>query len=94
MLLVALGSFLTCASAQRPPAAAKEPSKPTPRLADGKVDFGGKGVWAPIWVQDWADKKWVDEAIDVPFTAWGQEDRKSTRLNSSHIQKSRMPSSA
>ena len=24
----------------------------------------------------------------------GQEDRKSTRLNSSHIQKSRMPSSA
>ena len=25
---------------------------------------------------------------------WRQEDRKSTRLNSSHIQKSRMPSSA
>ena len=25
---------------------------------------------------------------------WGKEDRKSTRLNSSHIQKSRMPSSA
>ena len=29
---------------------------------------------------------------DVPFTHWA--DRKSTRLNSSHIQKSRMPSSA
>ena len=26
--------------------------------------------------------------------AWNAEDRKSTRLNSSHIQKSRMPSSA
>ena len=25
---------------------------------------------------------------------WGKADRKSTRLNSSHIQKSRMPSSA
>ena len=25
---------------------------------------------------------------------WGERDRKSTRLNSSHIQKSRMPSSA
>ena len=28
------------------------------------------------------------------FLAQGQPDRKSTRLNSSHIQKSRMPSSA
>ena len=28
------------------------------------------------------------------YRAAGQEDRKSTRLNSSHIQKSRMPSSA
>ena len=29
-----------------------------------------------------------------PYGAWGELDRKSTRLNSSHIQKSRMPSSA
>ncbi|MBV8729113.1 MAG: hypothetical protein JO336_04825, partial [Acidobacteriia bacterium] len=26
------------------PAKAAEPAKPTPRLPDGKVDFGGKGV--------------------------------------------------
>jgi len=45
----------------------KEPSKPTPRLPDGKVDFGGKGVWAPIWVLDWANPKWVDKAVEVPF---------------------------
>ncbi len=45
--------------------------RPTPRLGDGKVDFGGKGVWAPIWVQDWADTKYVDKAVDVPFTALG-----------------------
>ena len=45
--------------------------QPTPRLADGKVDFGGKGMWAPIWVQDWADPKYVRKAIDVPFTEWG-----------------------
>ena len=32
-------------------------AQPTPRLADGKVDFGGKGVWAPIWVLDWANPK-------------------------------------
>src|SRR3984893_2456492 len=51
--------------------ASREPAKPTPRLADGKVDFGGKGVWAAIWVLDWADKRWVDKAVDVPFTPWG-----------------------
>jgi hypothetical protein len=52
--------------------ASREPAKPTPRLADGKVDFGGKGVWAAIWVLDWADKRWVDRAVDVPFTPWGR----------------------
>jgi len=29
-------------------------AQPTPRLPDGKTDFGGKGVWAPIWVLDWS----------------------------------------
>ena len=48
-----------------------QPPLPTPRLPDGKVDFGGKGAWAPIWVLDWADKKWVNQAIDVPFTPAG-----------------------
>jgi len=46
----------------------KDKAKPAPRLADGKVDLGGKGVWAPIWVLDWSDTKYVDKAIDVPFT--------------------------
>ena len=50
--------------------ASHEPAKPTPRLADGKVDFSGKGVWAAIWVLDWADKRWVDRDVDVPFTPW------------------------
>ena len=34
----------------------------------------------------------ISDAVNVPIIASG--DRKSTRLNSSHIQKSRMPSSA
>jgi hypothetical protein len=45
--------------------------QPTPRLPGGNVDLGGKGVWAPIWVLDWADKKYVEEKIDVPFTPDG-----------------------
>ena len=36
----------------------------------------------------------TDKSYPAPFKVGRQEDRKSTRLNSSHIQKSRMPSSA
>ena len=39
----------------------------------------------------------LDPIIHIPdriFEGYGPKDRKSTRLNSSHIQKSRMPSSA
>ena len=40
----------------------------------------------------------ADEHVNEPATLWleriDEPDRKSTRLNSSHIQKSRMPSSA
>jgi len=49
----------------------KDKAKPAPRLPDGKVDLNGKGVWAPIWVLDWADTKYVDKAVDVPFTPAG-----------------------
>ena len=38
---------------------------------------------------------WAVERSDIPLRSlWYGIDRKSTRLNSSHIQKSRMPSSA
>src|SRR5258708_19985163 len=56
-------------------------AQPTPRLPDGKTDFGGKGVWAPIWVQDWADTKYVDKAVDVPFTPWGLATFQERRAN-------------
>ena len=46
------------------------------------VDFGTRDRWAQIW------------AVEILNPATNQVDRKSTRLNSSHIQKSRMPSSA
>jgi hypothetical protein len=59
------------------------PVKPTPRLANGKVDFGGKGVWAPIWVLDWADKKYVEHTVDVPFTELGLKLYKERRANDS-----------
>src|ERR1700692_1341100 len=72
----------------RPPAqpagaAATKDAQPTPRLPDGKVDFGGKGVWAPIWVLDWANKKWVNQAVDVPFKPEGLELFKERRASNS-----------
>ena len=37
----------------------------------------------------------IKQAVGAYYKrAWDEQDRKSTRLNSSHIQKSRMPSSA
>jgi hypothetical protein len=77
--LIALGAAQEQGSA---PATAPG-AKPTPRLADGKVDFGGKGVWAPIWVLDWADKKYVEKAVDVPFTELGLKLYKERRANDS-----------
>jgi hypothetical protein len=70
-LAFGLLSLALLVSGQAPARSAAPVSKPTPRLVDGKVDFGGKGVWAPIWVQDWADTKYVDKVVDVPFTAAG-----------------------
>ena len=77
MRIIAAASVLSLglaglgAAQEQGSAAAGEPAKPAPRLANGKVDLGGKGVWAPIWVLDWADKKYVEKAVEVPFTELG-----------------------
>jgi hypothetical protein len=70
-------------AAKAAPASDKTATQPTPRLSDGKVDLGGKGVWAPIWVLDWADKKYVEENIDVPMTPAGADLYKERRANNS-----------
>ena len=45
----------------------------------------------PVW--ETADLPSVYEILECPYRDW-ETDRKSTRLNSSHSAKSRMPSSA
>ena len=52
----------------------------------GDFQIGCVMISAPIF---FAEDEWV-----FPPKDWARTDRKSTRLNSSHIQKSRMPSSA
>ena len=65
------------------PSGSKSAAGPAPRLPDGKVDFGGKGVWAPIWVLDWSDQKYVEHAVDVPFTPKGLQLFNERRANES-----------
>ena len=57
-------------------------------IASGALGFGGKGQ--AISLEALVNAEVVEHLEETPLSA----DRKSTRLNSSHIQKSRMPSSA
>ena len=58
-----------------------------------KTDFQSLGLAPPI-TQTMTTYVLGDDLYDESFSIDTQGDRKSTRLNSSHIQKSRMPSSA
>jgi hypothetical protein len=64
-MLAASGS----AFAQRGSAdAAKKPSAPTPRLADGTVDLGGDGIWDQPWITDFGKQLVGDR--EIPFLPW------------------------
>ena len=44
---------------------------PTPHLDDGKVDFGGNGVWSLPWIRNFAVRVVRgDENSSVPFLPW------------------------
>ena len=68
--------------------AAGGPSLMVPRRARAQaIDI--KEVTTPLGI-----KAWLVEDHSVPVLTLSFSDRKSTRLNSSHSQQSRMPSSA
>ena len=63
-------------------------------VADPQISPDGKQI---VFTRRWVDKlndKWESALWLMNADGSKQRDRKSTRLNSSHIQKSRMPSSA
>jgi hypothetical protein len=85
-LLLSTSSFAQegAAAPARRARPAKPPSGPTPRLADGKVDLGNEaGIWKPIWVQDWADTRWVEKKVEVPFQPWAKKRYDIRRANNS-----------
>ena len=62
-------------------------SRPMPATSHHKFDFMSLGA------REYGARHGIWRLLDV-LDRHGVKDRKSTRLNSSHIQKSRMPSSA
>ena len=72
----------------------------SPFSAHGKLGYSVSRIWAWAILKIGGVKLKVeglgrlDSGRPYIFIANHQRDRKSTRLNSSHIQKSRMPSSA
>jgi hypothetical protein len=57
---------------QAAPRAPRAPAGPTPHLADGRPDFGGKGAWYPGFAGNIAEPMWkgvksADRHVDVPF---------------------------
>ena len=94
--------------AARPPATAAMAAGTVDALAGGGRVIAGLGVSGPQIVEGWYGQPWgkpywrIRDYVAImrkvferkePVAHAGR-DRKSTRLNSSHIQKSRMPSSA
>ena len=57
-------------------------------------DGGGKDIFVHITAVQKSGIPELSEGTKISFDVQDDADRKSTRLNSSHIQKSRMPSSA
>ena len=57
------------------------------------LEEGKKKILLNLAKVGYIDSSGIGELVSS-YTTIGKEDRKSTRLNSSHIQKSRMPSSA
>ena len=63
---------------------------------DDTAPAGGPKKYVQVTIPEEMVSGETRTSIDGTTTNWvaGDKDRKSTRLNSSHIQKSRMPSSA
>ena len=60
-----------------------------PCILDAVQDIVGPDILC------WSSRFFIKDANDGGFVSWHQDlDRKSTRLNSSHVSESRMPSSA
>jgi hypothetical protein len=63
----------------------KGPSAPTPRLADGHVDLGGKGIWELPYITDMG-RQVLGVAVpskvsDIPFLPWSKAMYDYVQLN-------------
>ena len=70
--VIAILSFSTLVTALAQPRGLElDRTIPTPRLNDGKVDFGGDGVWSLPYIRNFAERIVDgDENSSVPFLPW------------------------
>lgn len=61
-----LAAALSAATLSAQPATDDSPRSPTPRLADGTVDFSGDGVWNQRWITDFARQMPNYQEGDLP----------------------------
>jgi hypothetical protein len=67
-------ALLSGAAQSAAPVTPAAPPKPTPRLADGKVDLGGNGVWDQTWITNF-ERQLVGRPTgiqNVPFLPWSK----------------------
>jgi hypothetical protein len=67
--LIALGALAAVPTWAQSGADAAPPP-PTPRFADGHVDFGGNGIWSLPWITDMSKRLVGRDSI--PFLPWTQ----------------------
>ena len=72
LTLLAVAVFAASAAAAQPPAKKETPHTQAPRLADGKVDFAGNGIWDLPYITDFAPRmpgyKKGDQPPMLPWT--------------------------
>tara|TARA_B100001245_G_scaffold90103_1_gene65084 strand:- start:51 stop:866 length:816 start_codon:yes stop_codon:yes gene_type:complete len=69
--IVVLHFSISGTTLAQPPGPELDRTIPTPRLNDGKIDFGGDGVWSLPYIRNFADRiVGGDENSAVPFLPW------------------------
>lgn len=71
LVIAAAAALFGVTAVQAQPDRGEQPRSPTPRLADGTVDFGGDGVWNLPWVTDFAARMpGYKEGDQPPMLPW------------------------
>src|SRR5512139_1937201 len=81
--LLIIGALFAAGLANAAAPTRDKPSPPTPRLPDGTVDLGGRGIWQQPWITDFSKQIIDGPPGEVPYLPWTKamyEYNKSNRV--------------